>query len=75
MEREITEEVSILGYYPKEKKIPTHYERKFRTKRAKWEWMEKNFPDACDLCWLVKETFGEITEVKIWSLKHGAGTN
>jgi hypothetical protein len=67
LEHKVSEEVSILGYRPKPKKKPTHFKRKFSNKRAQWNWMKKNMPEVCDVCVMVKEVFGDVEGVDIWS--------
>jgi hypothetical protein len=69
--RELTEEVSILGYYPEEKTAPTHWQKKFGSKRGQWDWMKKNMPDAVALCTVVREYFGPLDSVEIWIKKKG----
>ena len=65
----ITEEVSILGGFPTEKVVPTHWQKKFASKRSQWNWMKKNMPEAAELCITVKEYFGPLSGVEVWIKK------
>ena len=65
----VTEEVSILGRFPTKKVEPTHWQKKFASKRIQWDWMKKNMPDACEVCLTVKEYFGPLAGVEVWIKK------
>lgn len=60
-------QTSVVGRTLKPKPEPTHWERKFSSKRAKWNWMKENMPEACELAHEVKKYFGEIESVTIRS--------
>ena len=61
----IDEQVSIIGEYPQKKPERTHFRRKFKTKKDKWNWIKTNMPDAVEIIYLVREKFGDIESVQI----------
>lgn len=64
----LDEQTSIMGEYPEEKNPErTHFKRKFKTKRAQWEWIKANMPDAVEVIFEVKKRFGDIESVTIES--------
>ena len=69
---EITYESSIMGGFPTEPPPPpTHYLKKFKSKRLQWEWMKKNMPEGAEVCQVMKSTFGELSGVEVWLKKKG----
>ena len=61
----LDEQTSIMGQPPKKKEVRTHFRRKFKTKKDKWNWIKKNMPDAIEVIYAIKEKFGEIESVDI----------
>jgi hypothetical protein len=60
-------QTSVVGRILKPRLAPTHWVRKFTSKRAKWLWMQENMPEACELALEVKKCFGKIESVTIKS--------
>jgi hypothetical protein len=59
------------GYPTKPPPPPTHYLKKFKSKKMQWEWMKKHMPDGVEVCLQMKSTFGELSGVEVWLKKKG----
>lgn len=67
----VTLESSILGGHPTPKKIPTHWHKKFGSKKLQWEWMKKNMPDGVEVCLVLQSTFGQLDDIQVWLKRDG----
>lgn len=67
MRNKVDIQTSVVGRTLKQRPEPTHWERKFTSKRAKWNWMQEHMPEACELAHEVKKHFGRIESVVIKS--------
>lgn len=67
----VTLETSILGGYPDRKKVPTHWHKKFGSKRLQWQWMQEHMPEGVEVCKVIQEKFGKLADVKVWIKKKG----
>jgi hypothetical protein len=57
---------SMLGHPLKRKEKPTHWEKRFSSKRRQWSWMQRNMPEACTLAEELVKHFGKLESAQIF---------